>query len=485
MGEGVWKARNSSISPHHDHEFRVPRSALSDLGKLLDAAGQPIFAVDEDDCLVYVNAACAEWLACKPSEVLGRKCRYHAPPQEGPDTLAAALCPPPTLREGRPLEANLRAGDGPPRLARFLPLGQAGDGYSGALVVVAAEAYAGSDPSHAPSALFSHHALREADAAVLHEYLAEFRRQQRSGRGAAWFVGESPATRRVRRQLELAAETSTAHVLLVTPSGDWSSQMAEQAARAIHYRGAGASARFVPLCCSVLSGEVVVSTVCALIDSVAAHEPPPTLFLQDVHDLPPEAQQTLAGVLAAPDARLRVVASGEPPPPGAPQAGLEDRLMALLSTITIPLPQLAERRDDLPVLVQMLLEEFNARGAKQLAGFTPAALDRLFAYHWPGDVAELAEVVRQACESATGYEVTPGDFPARLRHALEAAALPPREPPPISLEMALLRVEKELIEAALAAAKGNKSKAAQMLGLTVPRLNRRIEAYTKAAKEPS
>ena len=108
-----------------------------------------------------------------------------------------------------------------------------------------------------------------------------------------------------------------------------------------------------------------------------------------------------------------------------------DDLAAALSTIVIELPPLAQRRDDLPLLAQLFLEELNAAGPRQIGGFTPAALDRLDAYAWPGNLDELAEVVAEAHRRAAGPEIDVADLPERLHlggPSGRPSAPPPRKP---------------------------------------------------------
>ncbi len=123
-------------------------------------------------------------------------------------------------------------------------------------------------------------------------------------------------------------------------------------------------------------------------------------------------------------------------------------LAAVLSTITIVLPPLAERREDLPILAQVFLEECNARGGKQVSGFTHAALDQLYSYSWPGNLDELMEMVVQAHKHASGHEIGVDDLPERLRLAASAAAYPRRPEERIVLDEYLGRVERELIRRA-------------------------------------
>jgi DNA-binding NtrC family response regulator len=149
-------------------------------------------------------------------------------------------------------------------------------------------------------------------------------------------------------------------------------------------------------------------------------------------------------------------------------------LAASLSTIVIQLPALAQRRDDLPLLAQLFLEELNALGGRQLGGFTPAVLDLLDGYAWPGNLDELAEVVAESHRQAAGLEIDVANLPERLRLASRAAAHPRHADETIVLSEYLERVERELIRRALARAKSNKARAARLLGMTRPRLYRRM-----------
>jgi DNA-binding NtrC family response regulator len=149
-------------------------------------------------------------------------------------------------------------------------------------------------------------------------------------------------------------------------------------------------------------------------------------------------------------------------------------LAAALSTIVIELPPLAGRRGDILLLAQALVEENNAQGGKQVGGLSAEALDRLDAYAWPGNLDELARAMAEAHQRAGGPEIAVADLPERLHLAASAAAHPRRKEETIVLDEFLGRMERELIRRALARAKGNKAKAARLLGLTRPRLYRRM-----------
>ena len=149
-------------------------------------------------------------------------------------------------------------------------------------------------------------------------------------------------------------------------------------------------------------------------------------------------------------------------------------LAALLSTITIELPPLGGAPRRSAAVGPTVPGDCNAAGPRQIGGFSAAALERLDAYPWPGNLDELAEVVAEAHGRAAGLEIGVGDLPERLHVAAQAAAHPRRTEETIVLDEYLGRVERELIRRALGRAKGNKAKAARLLGVTRPRLYRRM-----------
>ena len=203
----------------------------------------------------------------------------------------------------------------------------------------------------------------------------------------------------------------------------------------------------MPVACAALDAELLISTIETLIRTA----PQPrdqwrTVLLSHVDALSLEAQAALMPLLGSLGSWRLIATAGRGPAELVAAGKLHADLAARLATLTIELPPLRERIEDLPLLAQMFLEEINATAARQLAGFTPEALDQLAAYPWPGNLDELAEMVEQAHERAADSEIGPRDLPKQILLAADAAQRPPRHDEPIDLEGLLAKIETELIE---------------------------------------
>ncbi|MBN2477334.1 MAG: sigma 54-interacting transcriptional regulator [Pirellulales bacterium] len=448
------------------------RTTATELGKILHAANQPVYVLDDECTIVFFNRACQDWLGEAAEDLLGQRCAYHSSPRAaGPEAVAAGLCPPPAAA-GRAMTAtvSLVAADGRTlhRRARFVPLGAGPTDPIGLVAILDRE-----DLSEPVAAETEKPLADEAEPAELHEQVRRFRCEAAARYRADRLIGHSPAMRRVRRQVELAA-AGRANVLVVGPPGSGR----QHTATAVHYGGRPqGSGSLIPLACSVLGADLIHSTITALatkgpLGDEAAHS---TLLLNEVDQLPAEVQAALAAELVGRPFPLRVVATAQR---RLDELAAGDRyrtdLAAALSTLTIELPPLTRRREDIPLLAQLFLEEANARSDRQMGGFTSEAMDLLDAYPWPGQVDQLAQVVAEAHRRAAGSAIGADDLPQRLRVAAEASARPARPQQTIVLDEFLAEVEAELIRRAVAQTKGNKAKAARLLGMTRPRLYRRM-----------
>lgn len=455
-----------------------PRIHTTELARLLNAAKQPIYVLDEDLTIVFLNRACQEWLGSGES-LLGRRCAYHSSPTADTlDIAAAGLCPPPQVLAKKSVVANISRTTDDGRLierrASFLPIGFEAEELLGILAIVDVS-------DRRPDSLDGPEELEkpnEAGPIALHEHVRRFRQEAAARYRADRLIGQGSAMRLARRQVELAG-ASRASVLLVGPSGSGRQHLAT----AIHYAASTDSpssanvGTLVPLDCALLGADLLetVHTAVArahLLDEQAASG---TLLFHRVDELSVDVQVELISYLTRRPSHWRLLATAAELLVELSRRGkFRDDLAAMLSTITIELPPLIRRRDDLPLLAQLFLEERNAAVRRQIGGFTPAALDLLDAYPWPGNLDELANVVAESHQQAAGREIDVPDLPERLRMIHQAAAQPRRVEETIVLDEYLARVERELIRRALARAKGNKARAARLLGLTRPRLYRRM-----------
>lgn len=446
------------------------KTIAAELVEFVSGGIAPIYVLDDARRIVYCNTACARWSGTKVSDLVGRECVFHTPPEPAsPAAVAAGLCPPPKVFSGQAqtaLVSCLRPDGGlVHRQGHFFPLDDGQDESSPVLIILDRE---DASPSLAQRA--GGQANEPSPDLQLHEQLRRLRLLMAGRFHAESLLGNHPWIVRARAQIALAAQ-SRVNVLCLGPRSTGKAH----AAKAIHY-AQRESGHFVSLSCAVLEPNSVRASLRSL---WLKHSPTTsqasTVLLEDVDQLPAEAQEELVGLLRPASTAVRVIATTDKPLAELIAEGeFSSELAGLLSTITIELPPLGERSNDIPLLAQAFLEDANAEGIKQVGGFSTDALDQLLVYPWPGNVDELRLLVREAHDRAHGGEVTAHDLPEKIEWAADATAHPRRGDDPIVLEEFLAGVEKELITRALRRAKGNKSKAARLLGLTRPRLYRRL-----------
>lgn len=461
------------------------RIRTAELARLLNSAKQPIYLLDDELTVVFLNRAAQDWLATGES-LVGRRCAYHSTPSSvGIDAAAAGLCPPPAVLDGISTVAMVSrvAEDGRliERRARFLPIGVEAEDLRGILAVLDTE----DQPPAAETVRASE--VAEAGPAALHEYVRRFRQEAALRYRADRLIGLGPAMRLARRQVELAV-ASRSSVLLVGPPGSGRQHLAA----AIHYGSEKGDSphlcdpmgtvpffrsALTPVDCSLVGADILEELAAAVARAsfLGQEAAPNALLLHRVDELSADVQVELVGLLTHRLSAWRILATAvEPLAELARRGKFRADLAAALSTIVIELPALADRREDLPLLAQLFLEDLNAAGRRQIGGFTPAALDLMDGYGWPGNLDELARAIAEAYGRAAGREIDTGDLPERLLLAGQAAAHPRRAEETIVLDKYLGRVERELIRRALAQAKGNKARAARLLGTTRPKLYRRM-----------
>ncbi|ANM29296.1 hypothetical protein ABI59_06375 [Acidobacteria bacterium Mor1] len=145
-----------------------------------------------------------------------------------------------------------------------------------------------------------------------------------------------------------------------------------------------------------------------------------------------------------------------------------------LNVISINLPPLHRRMEDVPILIDHFLARFNDENSKEVRGVSTEVMEKLLNYRWPGNVRELENTIERGVVMAQGEEITPDLLPPDLR---DPVALPPSMALPKGMEFyeAVQRFERQLIESALRQANGVQKQAAELLGLKPTTLNEKIK----------
>ncbi len=149
-----------------------------------------------------------------------------------------------------------------------------------------------------------------------------------------------------------------------------------------------------------------------------------------------------------------------------------------LNVVTLDIPPLRERQEDIPLLAQHFLEKFAEKNHRQVKGVTPLAMDMLLRYPWPGNVRELENTIERAVILLPGEHITEKELPSNIREAFSVDG--GLSPPPVSAPAAnrpLGEIEREAILATLEDSGGNKSETARRLGINRKTLHKKLKEY--------
>jgi DNA-binding NtrC family response regulator len=157
---------------------------------------------------------------------------------------------------------------------------------------------------------------------------------------------------------------------------------------------------------------------------------------------------------------------------------LREDLFYRLSVFTIEMPPLCARVDDLPLMVESFVRHFAELNHKEISGVDDECLEALRSHPWPGNVRQLRNVIERATVLCRGSVIRLGDLPAEFGNNGQ------RESPvfQIRLGTSMEDVERELISKTIAFAGGNKTRAAEILGVTPKTLYNRLERYSTDTK---
>jgi len=333
---------------------------------------------------------------------------------------------------------------------------------------------------------------------VLHlaRQAAERRQLQRENRklrdrleGAGEFTGVSRRIRETFHILQRAAPARS-NILITGESGTGK----ELAARAIHRLSPRAHGPFVPVHTSAIPGDLLESTLFghvkgAFTGAIASRKglfesaEGGTLFLDEVGTISQDTQTKLLRVIQEREIRrvgglenlkvdVRLVAATNVNLWDKVQSGdFREDLYYRLNVITVEMPPLRERKEDIPLLAMRFLKTFAEENERPVSGFTPAALDIMSEYAWPGNVRELENAIERAVVLCSGEMIDVDVLPQALQP--DRDLLPRPEVPEEGLDYreAVARFQARLVKKALERSGGVQRQAAKLLGLSPTTFN--------------
>jgi len=326
------------------------------------------------------------------------------------------------------------------------------------------------------------------------ENLSLRRRLAEVGELGALF-GKSPAMRRVIATIERIADAS-ASVVIIGESGTGK----ELVARTIHQMSSRHTGPYVGVNCAAIPETLMES-------ELFGHERGAftgadrrregcfeaanggTLLLDEITEMKPELQAKLLRVLEEQRVRrvggsteitldVRVLAASKRDIAQAVREGkLREDLYYRLNVFTIQLPPLRERQDDLPLLVQHFIHHYAARNNKDVAGVDDESLAALRSHPWPGNVRQLRNVIERALIISNTRIIRRADLPEEFH------SIAPVEGGYVKVRLGstLDEMEKELIARTIEFTSGNKTRAAQVLGVSPKTLYNKLERYGQSA----
>jgi len=351
-------------------------------------------------------------------------------------------------------------------------------------------------------------ALTVSRAVQHHRLKLEVQRLRSEVAGAQGFeklLGKSRAMRRVFDVISRVAQTS-ASVLVSGESGTGK----ELVARAIHERSARAEGPFVAINCaavpaSLLESELFGHARGAFTDAKNARKGlfleanGGTLFLDEIGEMPLDMQVKLLRALQ--ERQVRPVGGDKEVPFDARVVTATNRdleaevgekrfredLYYRINVVSVEVPPLREREGDVPVLAQAFVQRFAERHGKHVEGLAPTALEKIINYQWPGNVRELENCMERAVAMTQSDRIVVADLPERVR-AYRPEQVNALLPQSVEELVTVDELETRYLRHVLGLVKGNKSRAARILGYdrrTLYRKLERLEVGRATNAEPS
>jgi DNA-binding NtrC family response regulator len=322
------------------------------------------------------------------------------------------------------------------------------------------------------------------------------REKIKSRQGFGSIVGTSPEMEKLYRIVAKAAH-STHPVLILGESGTGK----ELVARSIHFSGPFRDKPFIPVDCGSLVPTLIESELFGYVkgaftgaqhakDGLLSIAEGGTVFLDEVGELPVDLQAKL--LRAIQEKEIRPVGSTKQIPinvrilaatnrdleEGVAQGTFRRDLYFRLNVLSLRIPSLRERRQDIPLLAAHFLERLS-RNSEQERTLSDDALKAMLAYDWPGNVRELENCLERACAFTTGPMIHLGDLPREISQLERSTAAGIGNG--TSKIVSMSELERQTILNAIAQLNGDKLQAARLLGIGKTTLYRKLKEYTSRA----
>ncbi|MEM6471317.1 MAG: helix-turn-helix domain-containing protein [Planctomycetota bacterium] len=435
------------------------------LSRLIDQSLSPIWVIGPDDTLVFLSAACEDWLGVRGDALIGRKCKAGTSLSDDPlDYLAASLAPPPGFEEKN--IASLEVSPSLPgshkqkfssRPTRFLSVALEEGRFAFAI-----------------SGEFSDETTEDQRVALQLRQALDRLSGSREQHAQLLGLGVSRASRRLQSQLNILSSVRADFVVDAAPGMD-----ASRLGGLLHQRST-AGEPLVTVDGSLMDAELLDASLSSLFAHLDDSDKTlGTVMLDAFDEMPGEAQSRLVEHTKRYGSRLRLIAivasrdSAAPTPIDTVSVhpALEDRFSALRVTLT----PLSGRVEDIPLLATAALDRRRAAGESVADRFSEDAIDALVIYPWPRNIEELNEAIRQAARQCRSSVVQRDDLPLAIRSYRPNAEIPAAKLM-IDLDAEVASFERGLIDRTLETVDGNRAEAARRLGISRARLLRKLDA---------
>lgn len=475
---------------------RARGTSIRPLARLLDACPQPVWVFDPSGVLVYVSSACRDWLNTPAEKLVGRSTRTARPPSPSAEhddeeqrfnALVQSLAAPPGLLERRSIVYRVHPpalqspSTGDPERASSPP-------EPTTVLFVAL------DDSETPTVLAfagSHLDVPVSPdieaARLVHEALDRWRAAQPSLQELPVALGTSRHAQRLRAQIRLAASTQE-HVALIGEPGSGSQRVAATIHTDAHRQAGSQPPPMVTVEGALMDAELFDATIGTTADWLTENENhTASLLVTEIDQMPTDAQTRLNQWIDrfAPRLRLLALSSIEirqaTHSPTHAEAPLLPALAAKLEILSVDIPALRRRSEDIPLIAMALLTRRRAAGEGRAEQFSRGATDSLILYPWPNDFEELDAAVRHAIRTCRGSSIQPEHLPLSVRSYQPTDPNADLQQRPIDLDQTLRNVERQLIKRALEQSDDNRAEAARRLNISRARLLRRLSELEQDA----